>query len=480
MISIIPVSAAIIGVYWLRWIIWKRKDTPLVIPLLFTCLFLPKLNLMKVSGLSTAGIRTDDILALVLLIIAVRDKDTWKNRTIRVGVLILCILSGLNMLSVVSGRLQGYNNQILFSILSVIRKFEYFAFALVGIYAVKRVKRPWEAFVGEFTLMSILHAGLAMTQVLGKVSYAVSGVDMGDFFEGAAVSTFNGYYEYGQFLCFGCAIFICDFLQHRRWVSFGMLPVTLVMLVLSKSRSSLIIGALLILIAVYFPIRETVSRRKLAMGGGGILGALAVLILMAGGILGVEVVGRFSTVNLEEYSVYWKELIGRGDFGQYLSMEQEEIHVFDAMDIAGFLQKITDWSAAARFYKWGAVLDGFMRSPVLGYGTGVTKTMDGNYVKMLAETGIAGTAVWLAFYGWIMRTVRRRGRGTAGGRALYLMMVSILLGALVIDMFEASKPMEMMWLMVGAAIAVSQIKDLDGCSMGRVTQIGDLDTSSRI
>ena len=120
---------------------------------------------------------------------------------------------------------------------------------------------------------------------------------------------------------------------------------------------------------------------------------------------------------------------------------------------------MTDWSAALRFLKWFAATDGFRLNPVLGYGTGVTHVMDGNYIKLLAETGIAGTALWLGFYGFFMRAVSKLRRHTKIGRALLLIMVSILLNSLLIDMFEASKPMELLWLMVGGALAYGAAAD---------------------
>lgn len=453
-VPILQVCGVVLLVYWGWYIIRRRKDIPLTIPLLFTCLFLPKLNLLKVSGISTAGIRIDDFLALGLLIIAVvKDSGTWKNRYIKRGIQLLIILSAVNLLSVAAGRLQGYDNQLLLSILMVIRKFEYFAFALIGFYAVRKLKDPYRVFMNEFTLMSILHVLLSVLQLFGKTTYMVSGEDALDFFRGIAVSTFNGYYEYGQFLCFGCAVFLCDYLKNRNRVSLVMVPLTLAMLVLSKSRSSLVVGLLLIVLIVYFPIRGKVSGRRLLIGGLGILGILGAGILFASGFLKWSAIGRFGTVKPDELARNLGLFVQRGDFPQYVSLIREGVPEMDAIDLLRYLDKVTDWSAAVRFLKWFAATDGFRLNPVLGYGTGVTHVMDGNYIKLLAETGIAGTALWLGFYGYFMKAVGKLRRRTKLGKALLFIMVSILLNSLLIDMFEASKPMEMLWLMVGGVLA---------------------------
>ena len=454
MISIIPLSGAMLLLYWIRYVIRKRKEQPLAVPVLFTCFFLPKLNLLKVSSISTAGIRIDDFLALGLLILALTDRRTWKNKMIRRGVGMLIVLSAVNLLSVVLSRMRGYDNQILLSVMMVIRKFEYFSFALTGIYIARRLKNPYKTFMEEFTLMSVMHLLPGILQVLGKCTYAVSGAESPDFFQGIAVSTFNGYYEYGMFLCFGCAVFMCDFLKHRSGLSLAMVPVTMVMLVLSESRSALLVGFFLILLAVFLPLRARASRPAMAIGGYGLLAAAGAGLLLLSGLVEIRSLGRFATVSLDSFLAYWKEVLIRwGNLPQYVNMVRTGYFEFDAIDDLGYLHKIADWSAATRFLKWGAALDGLRMYPLLGYGTGLTHVMDGNYFKLLGETGLLGTGLWLGFYGYFMHAVYKLRRQTRIGKALFLMMAGILINSLFLDMFEASKPMELLWMVVGGAIA---------------------------
>lgn len=447
---------AFLALYWLRWIIFKRKEQPIVLPILFTCLFIPKMKLVEISDLTTAGIRPDDFLALVLLIIAIMDPATYRDKHIRRGILLLIALSAVNILSVLIGRMNGYGNNLMLSILMVVRKFEYGSFALTGIYLVRRLKDPYKTFVDEFTIMAIMHVILGLLHVRELVTYIVAGYDEANYFGGAAVSTFNGYYEYGQFLCFACAIFMCDYFRRRNLVSLAMVPVSLVMLYFTTSRSSLIIGFLLILVVIYFPIHSRISKRRLAFGGYGLIGAAMGLTLLLTGVVGGSAIGRFATLDVSEYSLYLKSFIQRGYFKQYIDMLREGVWELDAIETLGYLDKITDWSMAVRLYKWGAALDGVRLYPVLGYGTGVTHVMDGNYIKLLAETGIVGTALWMWFYGYYMRAVWKMRKWSKLAVPLFLGMVSILLNALLIDSFESSKPMEMLWVMVGAVIAFGE------------------------
>ncbi len=467
MISIIDISGVLLALYWLRFLVWKRKELPLVIPILFTCVYLPKLNLIQVSSLSTAGIRIDDFLALLLLIVAVMDPATYRNRAVKWGFRMLLLLSVVNLLSVIVGRLKGYDNQVLLSVLMVIRKFEYCSFALAGIYTARKLGNPYKVFYSEFTWLSILLMIPAALQVMGKVTYAVNGTDLGDYLHGTAAATFNGYYEYGQYLCFASAIYICDLLNGQEkakiWktsipVSLIMLPLTLGILTVSKSRSSLVIGFLLILTAVYFPIRRTVFRSRLIAGGyGGIvlLGALTVLLT---GVISVNILGRFGEAFTGDLFGKARVLLSKGDFRRYVTMIRTGLFEYNMIDQWGYLDYISDWSMATRFLKWGAALDGFRYNPLLGYGTGVTHVMDGNYIRLLGETGLLGTSVWLVFYFGMMRFVWKFRNQSLLGKAVLLMMLSILLNAVTIDMFDASKPMEILWLLVGGVLASNAIE----------------------
>ena len=101
--------------------------------------------------------------------------------------------------------------------------------------------------------------------------------------------------------------------------------------------------------------------------------------------------------------------------------------------------------------------------------------MDWNYIKLLGETGIAGTALWLGFYGYFMHAVYTARRASKLAKALLFVMISILLNSLLLDMFEASKPMEMMWLMVGGAVVFA--KGCDSQVRYREAYRGDLSAS---
>ena len=453
MISILIPTGVLLALYWARFFLMKfrqGKKLPWILPLAFTCLFIPKITLIQVNpDHSMAGIRTDDLLALVMLIVSVLDVRTWKNKRILAGVGFLGALTAASIVSVLCGRGMGYDNAILFSIMSMIRKFEYFAFALIGVYLAYHTEGAEKTALTEFTIMSGFHMIIALLQVIGVCNYAVIGfLDYWDpSWANRAISTFNGHYEYGHFLCFGIAVYLCVFLRTRKPCWLVPVAANFTLIWLSSSRTSLIVGMLLTALILLFSLRKNTPGPLKAVAFGGIGLFFIAGILFATG--GVEL-GRFGVINLSEYAETMETTLVNGNLPEYAQMVRAGISENTTIP-AG----IADADVYARFFKWGAAMDGFWQSPFFGYGTGVTEVMDGNYIKLLGENGIVGLLLWLGMFGYYMRTVWKARREVLPGRSVFWMMVSILLAGVAIDMFEASKPMEMLWLGIGLVIGLS-------------------------
>ena len=456
MISILIPSGILLAVYWARFFVLRYRrgeKLPLSVPLAFTCLFVPKVNLFDVNRTySTAGIRTDDLLIVILLIIALREAYTYRNKYIRWGIGFLAAMTAASLVSMLTGRAGGYDNNILFSVLSSLRKVEYFALAVIGIYIARNTEQAEKRILTEFTWMSCFHLVIAGLQVAKVCGYAVAGIisDKPAFWDvGIAASTFNGHYEYGHFLCFGTAVYLCRFLRTKKAGSLGMLLASCGMIWLTDSRSSLMVALALIVLILLFSIRKTSPWWIKAGAAAGVLIFAAAAILFATGRLKI---GRFDVVNLGEYTEALRVNLENGNLHQYV-----ENHRGDGWEFAG-IKWISDGSASIRFYRWGAAMDGFRQLPLFGYGTGVTHTMDGSYVKLLGEGGIIGTLLWLGMYGFFMKAVFTARKTVPMARGVLWIMISILFASVFIDMFEASKPMEMMWLAAGLVIGLAAVR----------------------
>ena len=457
MMSILIPSGVFLAAYWVRYYLLTTKygrKLPLILPLAFTCLFIPKITLIQINpDHSMAGIRTDDILTLVMLLISLRDAYTWKNKKVLVGLGLLLALSVSNFVAIFVGRSMGYDNAIPFSILFILRRFEYFAFVLIGIYMARKTKDAGKVALEEFTVVSVMHVIIGLLQVIGICDYATMGFlnYVPDYWQGFAISTFNGHYEYGQFLCFAIAIYLCVFIRTKKMTWLGMLIASMVMLWLTHSRTMLIVGtAVMMLILLFSAWRIRRQWVRIAVIAG------MVLVIVAGALVvtGVIRVGRFVPIDVNEYAEGWHYYMSNGDLKELNRLVRLDEDVGLGMGWGGDI----DGSIAGRFYKWGCAMDGFRQSPIFGYGTGVTQVADGNYFKLLGEGGLLGTLLWMGFYGYYMLMVWRQRKRISIARSVFYMMVSILLACLAFDMFEASKPMEMLYLAIGLVIGLMSLK----------------------
>ena len=457
MMSIMIPSGVFLAIYWARyfWLTRKQgKKLPLILPLAFTCLFLPKINLIQVNpDHSMAGIRADDILAFVMLIISIRDAYVWKNKKILTGLGILLALSVSNFISIFVGRSMGYDNAIPFSILFILRRFEYFAFALIGVYMARKTENIEKITLEEFSLVSGFHVVIGLLQVLKVCNYATMGfVDFcPDYWQGFAISTFNGHYEYAQFLCFSIAIYLCVFIRTKKIGWLGMLAVSMGMLVLTHSRSSLIVGMLILILILFFSAWKIQRVWVRICVLAGILAVLAVGLLIA---TGTWKVGRFGTIEIDKFIEGWQYYLRTASLKDLNRLVRADMDVGYGM---GWGVQI-DNSASGRIYKWACAMDGFRQSPIFGYGTGVTQVADGNYFKLLGEGGILGTVLWMGMYGFYTVSVWLERKRVIIARSVFYMMISVLLASFFFDMFEASKPMEMLWLAVGLVIGIASLK----------------------
>jgi hypothetical protein len=121
-----------------------------------------------------------------------------------------------------------------------------------------------------------------------------------------------------------------------------------------------------------------------------------------------------------------------------------------------------DLSFTTRFQGgWPNAITAFKRNLLVGSGYGsATLAVDNNYLRMLAETGIAGTAAFIAIllaigiyirsiYPYIPdRFLKSLVVGYTGG------MIGLCINALLIDVFEASKVAFYFWLLTGVILGI--------------------------
>lgn len=121
---------------------------------------------------------------------------------------------------------------------------------------------------------------------------------------------------------------------------------------------------------------------------------------------------------------------------------------------------VYDISLTTRFQaEWPMAIAAFSRNYLLGSGfSTLSVATDGDYFRMLGETGILGTIAFLGIF-MVAFTVFFAGRAklTAVPESfvvgVFAGIVGLFLNAILIDVFEASKVAFSTWLIMGAAMA---------------------------
>lgn len=122
---------------------------------------------------------------------------------------------------------------------------------------------------------------------------------------------------------------------------------------------------------------------------------------------------------------------------------------------------VLDISITTRFQgQWPKAITAFKRNIVLGSGfSSLSLAADGNYHRLLGETGILGTFSFLgififSFYWFFKKKHELTGLDRAFVVGVFAGMVGLLLNAILIDVFQASKVAFTLWLLLGFALSI--------------------------
>lgn len=122
---------------------------------------------------------------------------------------------------------------------------------------------------------------------------------------------------------------------------------------------------------------------------------------------------------------------------------------------------VYDISITTRFQgQWPKAVEAFRRNILLGSGySTLSVASDGDYLRMLGETGILGSIAFLGILG-VAFSVFFRKKDTlmplerAFVVGVFAGIVGLLFNAVLIDVFEASKVAYTLWLLLGIAMAI--------------------------
>lgn len=391
---------------------------------LLALLLFPKVNLVNVGG-STTGIRYDDFLLFAFLVLSIGEIifELRRNHSLRViHALVVCwVVFGL--VSTFYGILQSTVSSPLVSILTSLRKYEYFVALFVGYFYFKKYDQ--KDFIISLRISSLILLVLCGLQLTGIFGGWISGEYVKEL--GYPIGVFNGAYEYACVNCIFLAIFLYDAFKRSK-ISYIFCLVALGQIVLSQSRSGILLAAILVMLMAF-------KYSKIIFVGAAIFGVVVLVALKNSTTL----LDRFATIDIRKMMLVLKDRVARGDYFAALRELPTE---------SNFPFIKTDLSFYVRTTKWGAALDGFQMNPIFGYGPGQLSVLDGSYVKILCEGGLASAFVFIAILAYLFRTFRL----TKASACKWVLFV-VMCFALFIDIFDSSKNMQLLWMIAGSSFA---------------------------
>jgi hypothetical protein len=122
---------------------------------------------------------------------------------------------------------------------------------------------------------------------------------------------------------------------------------------------------------------------------------------------------------------------------------------------------VYDISITTRFQgQWPKAIEAFKRNMLLGSGfSTLSVAADGDYFRMLGETGVIGAIAFLSILGVAFGLFLRKKESLPAMERAFVIgvfagIVGLLLNAVLIDVFEASKVAYTLWLLLGIAMAI--------------------------
>lgn len=112
---------------------------------------------------------------------------------------------------------------------------------------------------------------------------------------------------------------------------------------------------------------------------------------------------------------------------------------------------------------WPRAIKAFKRNPLLGSGpSSITESSDGDYFRWIGETGAAGLLLFIGIIFIVLKDIyAARNKTSQEGRFLSMALIfgvlGLLVNAILIDVFEASKVAYLLWTLLGVFAGVASL-----------------------
>ena len=123
-----------------------------------------------------------------------------------------------------------------------------------------------------------------------------------------------------------------------------------------------------------------------------------------------------------------------------------------------------DASASARLVSYQKALKLWIQKPLLGYGVTGSHFIDGQYVRILIETGILGLAAFLAIFWRLLLAVKKIYKETHDSllkgiaMGLFCGIIALLAHAISANTFIIIRINEPFWLLAGLVLLIPKLE----------------------
>lgn len=403
--------------YYIAWLI------------VFSALFLPKLNLISIGG--ATYIRIDDLLVAIFCISYSFKSYSYLLRLSRAQIWLVCFCA-FTVVSLSSALINAsVTNLINFmpGLMFSLRHAEYFIYLFVGVEFCRRKVNmdPIFTFFVWYLIIIVILQGLGILETFGGFSVERASAITAGPFELAVVASFLMFY------------FLTE--QKKTILRGANLVLALALIVLTQSRITLSAVCFVLFLWYFYHCKAYLSSRFYIF-------ALIVLPITAGVFASETASGlteRLEHLTAMDFSDLWLTL---ANLPQVNSSEQYfELAYDDLLENISSVQG--DASAYIRFYRWALLIKmnaGNLMLFILGSGPSFASVaVDGHYVRFFSETGILGLSLYLMFIFYIYKY----------SKSSYLMkhyVLTMLISALFIDIYTSSKAMFLFWFWLGYGV----------------------------
>lgn len=401
--------------------------------LLISILFLPKINIVQMMQNST-GVRIEDFLLLIWVVLYLFIKKEKNSSSIEIKKIskIFWIYLLVCVLSTFINSVRGFISPVL-GLFFTARKIEYFVYVYIGYYCIKNEKNK-NILMKILKISIIFHFVVIFLQSFGIVGAFTRGNFISDMTDMRPCSTFNGAYELSAYLL----LLVPLIMEKIKVNKFNILYLVMIFIsiYLSESRTSIV--CLFLILLIYWILDNKNDMKKI------IKGFLVIFISVITFINLDNIIGyipRMENINIsgmiESSKIAWEY----ADVDHFLETGKHYTYGLQTIDL----------SFRVRANKWADFLKATLRYPLFGIGPSIVKvSIDGNYIRLLAEAGILGFILYMKLLFVIYKYVKNN--DGIYSKIIKYGFYSLLLEALFIDVFEASKIMMPFFFITGVAL----------------------------